>query len=111
MTATQTLTTIERSILARKGDASPVGRSVDRLENTMERAVKSFPMAATPIAPAAMAAAAAPAAEILIVEDNRLNLKLYRDLLEIRGHQVAKSNDLYQILSAMRLSRPTQVSG
>jgi two-component system cell cycle response regulator DivK len=55
---------------------------------------------------AAPAASATPSADILIYEDNRLNLKLYRDLLEIRGHQVAKSNDVYRILSAMRLSRP-----
>ncbi len=96
MTATQTLTSIERSVLARKGDASPVGRTADRLENTIERAVKS--LTATPVATAV--------AEILIFEDNRLNLKLYRDLLEARGHQIAQSNDVNRILSAMRLSRP-----
>jgi two-component system cell cycle response regulator DivK len=104
MTATQTLTTIERSILARKGDASPVGRSADRLENTIERTMKSLP--ATPIVPTAPVAPVAPAAEILIVEDNRLNLKLYRDLLEARGHQIAQSHDVNRIVSAMRLSRP-----
>jgi two-component system, cell cycle response regulator DivK len=98
MTATQTLTTIERSLLARKGDASPVGRSAERLENAPEPAPPvsmSFPMATT-----------MPSAEILIIEDNKLNLKLYRDLLEVRGHQVAQSNDVNRVLSAMRLSRP-----
>jgi len=96
MTATQTLTSIERSVLACKGDASPVGRTADRLENSIERAVKS--LTATPVATAV--------SEILIFEDNRLNLKLYRDLLEARGHQIAQSNDVNRILSAMRLSRP-----
>lgn len=96
MTATQTLTSIERSVLARKGDASPVGRTADRLENSIERAVKS--LTATPVATAV--------SEILIFEDNRLNLKLYRDLLEARGHQIAQSINVNRILSAMRLSRP-----
>lgn len=95
MTAPQTLTTIERSLLARKGNASPVGRSAERLENAPEPPAISFPMES-----------ATPSAEILIVEDNRLNLKLYRDLLEVRGHQVAQSNDVNRILSALRLSRP-----
>ena len=55
-------------------------------------------LTATPVATAV--------SEILIFEDNRLNLKLYPDLLEARGHQIAQSNDVNQILSAMRLSRP-----
>jgi len=95
MTATQALTTIERSLLARKGDASPVGRSPERLENAPEPTAMSFTM------PSATASA-----EILIIEDNRLNLKLYRDLLEVRGRQVAQSKDVNLVLSAMQLSRP-----
>jgi len=95
MTSTHALTTIERSILARKGDVSPVGRTAERLENSITRMAVSTPKVR-----------AAPSKEILIVEDNRLNLKLYTDLLEARGHQIAKCNDVNRILSAMRLSRP-----
>lgn len=95
MIPTQEIITIERSLLARKGDAAPVGRSADRLENSMGLQTISTPIME-----------AAPSAEILIVEDNRLNLKLYRDLLEVRGHQIAQSSDVNRILSAMRLSRP-----
>lgn len=93
MNATQKLTTIERSLLARKGDAAPLALSEDQL-------AEKRPMTVTPD-PGVI-----PSAEILIIEDNRLNLKLYRDLLEIRGHQIAHSNHPKQILSAMRLSRP-----
>lgn len=98
MTTTPTLTTIERSVLARKGNAFPIGRSEDRLETGIKQQAVS-----APVAPSAPVVAAA---DILIVEDNRLNLKLYRDLLEARGHQIAQSKDLHRILSAMRLSPP-----
>jgi two-component system, cell cycle response regulator DivK len=112
MTVSPAPVTATPPLLARKGNASPVGRAAERLEGPVARLANAMPVAADPSPVAkpliepALPADAAMSADILIVEDDRLNLKLYRDLLEARGHQIAQSRDVDRILSALRLSRP-----
>ena len=43
---------------------------------------------------------------VLIVEDNELNMKLFRDLLEARGHAVLESKDGMEALRLARSDRP-----
>lgn len=44
--------------------------------------------------------------EILVVEDNPSNLRLVRDLLELRGHSVLEATDGEQAVEMARLHRP-----
>jgi two-component system cell cycle response regulator DivK len=43
---------------------------------------------------------------VLIVEDNELNMKLFRDLLEAHGYQTAGTSNGYEALDLVRKSRP-----
>ena len=43
---------------------------------------------------------------ILIVEDNELNMKLFRDLLEAQGYDVLETRDGMQALDIARAKRP-----
>lgn len=43
---------------------------------------------------------------ILIVEDNELNMKLFRDLLEAQGYEVLQTRDGMQALDLARSERP-----
>ncbi len=43
---------------------------------------------------------------ILIVEDNELNMKLFRDLLEAQGYNVIQTRDGMQALDLARSERP-----
>jgi two-component system cell cycle response regulator DivK len=43
---------------------------------------------------------------ILIVEDNELNMKLFRDLLEAQGYQVLQTRDGMQALDLARAEHP-----
>ena len=46
---------------------------------------------------------------ILIVEDNELNKKLFRDLLEANGYDVAHTSDGMEVLGILRENRPDLV--
>jgi two-component system cell cycle response regulator DivK len=52
---------------------------------------------------------AAVAKKILIVEDNELNLRLFRDLLEAHGAEVRTVRDAREALDAIRLFLPQLV--
>jgi len=43
---------------------------------------------------------------VLIVEDNELNMKLFRDLLEARGYNVLESRDGMEALKVCRAEKP-----
>jgi two-component system cell cycle response regulator DivK len=43
---------------------------------------------------------------VLIVEDNELNMKLFRDLLEAHGYQTVGTNKGAEALNLVRLHRP-----
>jgi two-component system cell cycle response regulator DivK len=43
---------------------------------------------------------------VLIVEDNELNMKLFRDLLEAHGYQTAGTSNGYEALDLVRKLRP-----
>lgn len=43
---------------------------------------------------------------VMIVEDNDLNLKLFRDLLEAHGYQTMHTRDGFQVLDMARQNRP-----
>ncbi len=43
---------------------------------------------------------------VMIVEDNDLNLKLFRDLLEAHGYATLHSRDGFQILDLARQNKP-----
>lgn len=43
---------------------------------------------------------------VLIVEDNELNKKLFRDLLEANGYEVAHTGDGMEVLDMLRQKRP-----
>lgn len=43
---------------------------------------------------------------VLVVEDNALNLKLYRDLLELLGHAVIAASPDDDVVSLVRVRRP-----
>ncbi|MFC0243402.1 response regulator [Rhodopseudomonas telluris] len=43
---------------------------------------------------------------VLIVEDNELNMKLFRDLLEAHGYQTAGTSNGYEALELVRKLRP-----
>jgi len=43
---------------------------------------------------------------ILIVEDNELNMKLFRDLLEAQGYDIVQTRDGMQALDLARSERP-----
>jgi two-component system cell cycle response regulator DivK len=43
---------------------------------------------------------------VLIVEDNELNMKLFRDLLEAHGYQTAGTSNGYEALDLVRSLRP-----
>jgi two-component system cell cycle response regulator DivK len=47
-----------------------------------------------------------PLKKVLIVEDNELNMKLFSDLLEAKGFDVAKAKDGYQALELLAENRP-----
>jgi CheY-like chemotaxis protein len=47
---------------------------------------------------------------ILIVEDNELNMKLFRDLLEAQGYNVLQTRDGMQALDLARAERPDLIS-
>lgn len=84
--------------LARKGDAAPMGLIANRLQDPPVLVVATR---MAPVPPPAVASA-----DILIVEHDRLNLKLYRDLLEARGHRTAGTRDANRVMAALRLARP-----
>jgi two-component system cell cycle response regulator DivK len=46
---------------------------------------------------------------VLIVEDNELNMKLFRDLLEAHGYETLESRDGAEALKVARQSRPDLV--
>ena len=46
---------------------------------------------------------------ILIVEDNELNMKLFRDLLEAHGYQTSGTSNGYEALDLVRKTRPDLV--
>jgi len=46
------------------------------------------------------------AKSVLIVEDNELNMKLFRDLLEAHGYQTAGTSDGFEALNLVRKMRP-----
>ena len=74
------------SLFARKGTASAQGFA-------------PFPHDAKPMAPAA-------AKKILIVEDDALNMKLFHDLLAVRGHTILQATDGREALELARAHRP-----
>jgi two-component system, cell cycle response regulator DivK len=43
---------------------------------------------------------------VLIVEDNELNMKLFRDLLEAHGYQTSGTSSGHEALDIVRKSRP-----
>jgi two-component system, cell cycle response regulator DivK len=43
---------------------------------------------------------------VLIVEDNELNMKLFRDLLEAHGYQTSGTNNGFEALDLVRQIRP-----
>ncbi|MDE1901187.1 MAG: response regulator [Alphaproteobacteria bacterium] len=43
---------------------------------------------------------------VMIVEDNDLNLKLFRDLLEAHGYATLHTNDGFQVLDLARRNKP-----
>lgn len=43
---------------------------------------------------------------ILVVEDNLVNLELFRDLLEIAGHEVVEANTGYEAIVAVKKETP-----
>ncbi len=43
---------------------------------------------------------------VMIVEDNDLNLKLFRDLLEAHGYRTIHTNDGFQVLDMARQNKP-----
>jgi two-component system cell cycle response regulator DivK len=43
---------------------------------------------------------------VLIVEDNELNMKLFRDLLEAHGYQTAGTSNGFEALNLVRQMRP-----
>ena len=43
---------------------------------------------------------------ILVVEDNELNMKLFRDLLEVQGYRVLQTRDGMEALKLARQHRP-----
>ena len=43
---------------------------------------------------------------VLIVEDNDLNLKLFRDLLEAHGYATMHTRDGFEVLDMVRQNRP-----
>jgi two-component system cell cycle response regulator DivK len=43
---------------------------------------------------------------VLIVEDNELNMKLFRDLLEAHGYQTSGTSNGYEALDLVRKLRP-----
>ena len=46
---------------------------------------------------------------VLIVEDNELNMKLFRDLLEAHGYQTSGTSNGHEALSLVRSMRPDLV--
>ena len=50
--------------------------------------------------------AAAAGKTILVVEDNELNMKLFRDLLEVQGYRVLQTRDGMEALKLARHHRP-----
>jgi two-component system cell cycle response regulator DivK len=46
------------------------------------------------------------AKKVLIVEDNELNMKLFRDLLEAHGYETMESRDGIEALRLVRDSTP-----
>ena len=50
--------------------------------------------------------AAAAGKTILVVEDNELNMKLFRDLLEVQGYRVLQTRDGMEALKLARQHRP-----
>ncbi len=72
------------SLFARKGSASAQGFA-------------PFPHDAKPMAPAK---------KILIVEDDALNMKLFHDLLAVRGHTILQATDGREALELARAHRP-----
>jgi two-component system cell cycle response regulator DivK len=51
--------------------------------------------------------AAAPTAKtVLVVEDNELNMKLFRDLLEVQGYRVLETRDGLEALKLARQHHP-----
>lgn len=46
---------------------------------------------------------------VLIVEDNELNMKLFRDLLEAHGYQTAGTSNGHEALDLVRTLRPDLV--
>ena len=48
----------------------------------------------------------AAAKTILVVEDNELNMKLFRDLLEVQGYRVLQTRDGMEALKLARQHRP-----
>ncbi|MCA1375977.1 MULTISPECIES: response regulator [unclassified Bradyrhizobium] len=46
---------------------------------------------------------------VLIVEDNELNMKLFRDLLEAHGYQTSGTSNAYEALDLVRKMRPDLV--
>ena len=75
-----------RSLFARKGTASAQGFA-------------PFPYDARPVAPAA-------AKKILIVEDDALNMKLFRDVLAVRGYVILQATDGREALELARAHHP-----
>ena len=49
---------------------------------------------------------ATPKKLVLIVEDNDLNLKLFRDLLEAHGYATLHTRDGFQVLDLVRTNHP-----
>ncbi len=43
---------------------------------------------------------------VMIVEDNELNLKLFRDLLEAHGYATAHTSNGFEVLDMARTNRP-----
>jgi len=46
---------------------------------------------------------------VMIVEDNALNLKLFRDLLEAHGYATLHTHDGFQVLDLARRNRPNLI--
>jgi two-component system, cell cycle response regulator DivK len=46
---------------------------------------------------------------VLIVEDNELNMKLFRDLLEAHGYETSGTSNGYEALEIVRKTRPDLV--
>ena len=46
---------------------------------------------------------------VLIVEDNELNMKLFRDLLEAHGYQTSGTSNCFEALDLVRKLRPDLV--